>query len=833
MAPATKRRKVDLDQEFEEIIGAEYEEDLSSILARIKEQEDSEAFARQLESEWNNEPSTSANGSEVVNRVERDVIVIADDDDHEEDDEEMARRLAQEWDEQDSRFSPFHFTSSVLNTEKRRTSIDSLSTPDMNIPPDMKLREHRPLFTQERICPKCNKMVVSPRGLVIFSASVPPLTLLSLLHAPCRACKTNYCRGCFSEVSCPVFCMGKDKTCVIRSCCAEGRAIAVFEALGELDRQYIKERSTSHSRVMAAEKRNKSMRSASNSVGPGGTGYGTGHSLTSMGATRGKRKLKDQSTMSNAPIFDWLVAGLTTLTSLLPEPYAENAKVYDMLPHASIGHLISVSYLPEILSTLLRNDSVTDWVERSDTYHAMIVLLRRMVDCELTVECLIQQRWEKSKSCGLEEWMWGDGEITWEMEINKHGQRSSTFARDPPLYDNFKRLNKQCEAFLAGASQMMADGDRNDEDIEEIVQATSLCGDITSARDDIERAVVALGRLPSNYTDSNDILENHSKVDMRRTKGKGKSRDPAVDMEKDYALECERLAFRHVDTLSDDGQNGFGRDYAYYNYAGQLKQTASATRNPKDRLHLIKELAVMATCLPPGVWVRVDEVRHDAIKFMIAGPDDTPYAGGLFEFDCFMPIDYPHNPPLIHLRTTGRGGVRFNPNLYNCGKVCLSLLGTWPGQPEEQWSPKSTLLQVIVSIQSMIFVDAPYFNEPGHGKANPTQPASIMYNRNIALQTVRWAIVDWLKDDHRGGLWKDVIVSHFTIRNDRIRKCIHKWAANDLQMKKYLPTGGDGYSSTRMGGSCQYDGLQHVTALNLLDEYDNGIAIVQRWGKRA
>jgi baculoviral IAP repeat-containing protein 6 len=115
---------------------------------------------------------------------------------------------------------------------------------------------------------------------------------------------------------------------------------------------------------------------------------------------------------------------------------------------------------------------------------------------------------------------------------------------------------------------------------------------------------------------------------------------------------------------------------------------------------------------------------------MIAGPEDTPYAGGLFEFDCFMPIDYPHKPPLIHLRTTGRGAVRFNPNLYNCGKVCLSLLGTWPGayvfiifysipciiidaatRPEEQWSPKSTLLQVIVSIQSMIFVDVPYFNE--------------------------------------------------------------------------------------------------------------------------
>ena len=29
----------------------------------------------------------------------------------------------------------------------------------------------------------------------------------------------------------------------------------------------------------------------------------------------------------------------------------------------------------------------------------------------------------------------------------------------------------------------------------------------------------------------------------------------------------------------------------------------------------------------------------------------------------------------VNFQTTGGGSVRFNPNLYNCGKVCLSLLG--------------------------------------------------------------------------------------------------------------------------------------------------------------
>ena len=58
--------------------------------------------------------------------------------------------------------------------------------------------------------------------------------------------------------------------------------------------------------------------------------------------------------------------------------------------------------------------------------------------------------------------------------------------------------------------------------------------------------------------------------------------------------------------------------------------------------------------------------------------------------------------------------MRFGPNLYACGKVCLSLLGTWEGP---KWNPKkSSIFQVLVSIQSlMLGIEHPYFLEPGHG----------------------------------------------------------------------------------------------------------------------
>ena len=56
-------------------------------------------------------------------------------------------------------------------------------------------------------------------------------------------------------------------------------------------------------------------------------------------------------------------------------------------------------------------------------------------------------------------------------------------------------------------------------------------------------------------------------------------------------------------------------------------------------------------------------------QVLITGPADTPYANGCFEFDVYFPQDYPNTPPQINLETTGNHTVRFNPNLYNDGKV--------------------------------------------------------------------------------------------------------------------------------------------------------------------
>lgn len=143
-------------------------------------------------------------------------------------------------------------------------------------------------------------------------------------------------------------------------------------------------------------------------------------------------------------------------------------------------------------------------------------------------------------------------------------------------------------------------------------------------------------------------------------------------------------------------------------------------------------------------------LKERILQVLITGPADTPYANGCFEFDVFFPPDYPSSPMQINLETTGRHSVRFNPNLYNDGKVCLSVLNTWHGRPEEKWNAQtSSFLQVLVSIQSLILVPEPYFNEPGFERSRGTPSgthSSREYNSNIYQACVRWAMLEQIRN---------------------------------------------------------------------------------------
>jgi ubiquitin-conjugating enzyme E2 Z len=93
---------------------------------------------------------------------------------------------------------------------------------------------------------------------------------------------------------------------------------------------------------------------------------------------------------------------------------------------------------------------------------------------------------------------------------------------------------------------------------------------------------------------------------------------------------------------------------------------------------------------------------------MIIGNEGTPYAGCFYLFDVEIPKIYPMSPPKVNMITMN-DQFKFNPNIYENGKVCMSILNTWKGP---SWTACHTLKTVLLSIRAMILVENPLINEP-------------------------------------------------------------------------------------------------------------------------
>ncbi|XP_057808858.1 probable ubiquitin-conjugating enzyme E2 24 [Salvia miltiorrhiza] len=82
---------------------------------------------------------------------------------------------------------------------------------------------------------------------------------------------------------------------------------------------------------------------------------------------------------------------------------------------------------------------------------------------------------------------------------------------------------------------------------------------------------------------------------------------------------------------------------------------------------------------------------------------------GLFFLDIYLPPNYPNLPPQVHYHSHDNC---LNPNLYANGVVCLSWINIWSGTKAEKWTNGSNILQLLMSIQSLVLNSSPFFNEP-------------------------------------------------------------------------------------------------------------------------
>ncbi|XP_053200376.1 (E3-independent) E2 ubiquitin-conjugating enzyme-like [Panonychus citri] len=246
-----------------------------------------------------------------------------------------------------------------------------------------------------------------------------------------------------------------------------------------------------------------------------------------------------------------------------------------------------------------------------------------------------------------------------------------------------------------------------------------------------------------------------------------------------------------------------------------------------------KEITLLKNSLPPDIHVKSFDERIDLFSVMIKGPSDTPYEDGLFLFDIQLPCKYPFVPPSVQYKSYCTD--RLNPNLYECGKVCISLLGTWTGKGTEVWDSKSsTLLQLLLSIQGLILVPEPYYNEAGYMRQKGTpigHENSRLYNEMVIVKLIQSMTKMIISPEDA---FKDEIMDHFNKRMKHFISRIENWLKiSDTWNSKYsnepidkmltLLNLQDDYSAKRLPGFPLLPGSQGFClsarkALNILKE---------------
>ena len=182
----------------------------------------------------------------------------------------------------------------------------------------------------------------------------------------------------------------------------------------------------------------------------------------------------------------------------------------------------------------------------------------------------------------------------------------------------------------------------------------------------------------------------------------------------------------------------------------------------KDVLEIIKE-----PLDKDGIFYKHDENNMFNGYAMIIGPDDTIYRHGFYFFKFHYPKDYPYSPPKVTYQTNNNQ-IRFHPNLYRSGKVCLSLLNTWRG---EQWTSCQTIKTILLNLITLLH-NKPLLNEPG---IKEDYKYFKIYNKVIQWANIKIAIYDILN--------KNICKDYTTMFEEEIKQVTEK---NKDKIKEYL-----------------------------------------------
>ncbi|KAK3941009.1 hypothetical protein QBC46DRAFT_111102 [Diplogelasinospora grovesii] len=540
----------------------------------------------------------------------------------------------------------------------------------------------------------------------------PVLTITGLLHSyfPCRNCKRLVGPGCNCHArgalergvpNLPVR-LASEKDLNVSWCCDSGRLFLIWSLL--CGTQYEKpsvranlKPSSSEGKVQPEDKdtaKNAKSPETKSSKLSKGTGYaGDKKEITFKAAAKIRKELASENM--------YLQKYFAALSVIYPSIQVNRKRptAFDRRPPDMITECVERSPLLRKACEVLRNESVQEIGAQTGLYTAVLEF----------VECLGAHVSGRPLVYG-EHHLFSLPEqllhFTLTPAPNTTSKASEQAEMSQSLHASLCQLAQNCRSFLqiaSGHRDVFEDGaDR---------QLLALCKDIIVLFE----------------------AQAQARADMQARCPPKASMDRATEDYKEWH--------------SNNCLNDVPDDKVIQSFHTDLRVEAEKLLNSKPASgrmkRIITQISDLRTGLPEGIYVRHGTSRPDVIKVLMVGTRDTPYENGLFEFDMLCDEHFPTRPPAMRFRTTGGGVVRFNPNLYQNGTVCLSLLNTWGGQ---RWvQDYTTMLTLLVSIHGMVFNDEPYYNEPGY-EQQINKAASEAYNKSTQELTVQHALLHWLLD---------------------------------------------------------------------------------------
>eukprot|EP01115_Flamella_aegyptia_P009432 TRINITY_DN40323_c0_g1_i1.p1 TRINITY_DN40323_c0_g1~~TRINITY_DN40323_c0_g1_i1.p1 ORF type:complete len:165 (+),score=37.40 TRINITY_DN40323_c0_g1_i1:22-495(+) len=105
---------------------------------------------------------------------------------------------------------------------------------------------------------------------------------------------------------------------------------------------------------------------------------------------------------------------------------------------------------------------------------------------------------------------------------------------------------------------------------------------------------------------------------------------------------------------------------------------------------ILKEVQRLHEQPPPGITALADSDNLRYLQVTLDGPPDSPYEGGKFKLEVFLPEGYPLDPPKCRFLTK-----IYHPNIDKLGRICLDVL-------KDRYTPALQVRSILLSIQSLL-----------------------------------------------------------------------------------------------------------------------------------